>query len=418
MTRPAEPHPSSTERIICPQHFEDSYLRTFIAERLDDSREDTESCSFCSENPGVPFSEVVELVEDAIGRHFDTAADSGVPYAEGEWQWPTMDTWDVLDDLAEWGIAFEVVSELRQELEEEAWVRKGSPMRSASRRLQRGWQDFVQHVQNTSRFLLRPDRPRSEWDPDPDYDPREAVEAIGKVILHSFDLITTLKAGTPLFRARTFNDRRPEKAHEMVSPSPRQASQGRMNGAGISVFYGALDADTAAAEVYDGKDFVQVAELRPIRDLAIADLTKVPDLSPFDPAVKGGDFENAAFLKGFVRDVARPIVRDGREHFEYAPTQYLTEYLRWQLEPPYVELDGIAFPSARTEGTNIVVFVGPEGCLDDLQLPSGTKRPDGASQLLRLEPFAEVRTYGPPQSRVVRRAKVEAEGSQSGQRSP
>ena len=69
------------------------------------------------------------------------------------------------------------------------------------------------------------------------------------------------------------------------------------------------------------------------------------------------------FLDHFIDAVTRPVVPDGREHIEYAPTQVMTEYLRWV---PTRQIDGIAFPSSRsTDGAaSFVFFFGPESVED------------------------------------------------------
>ena len=51
--------------------------------------------------------------------------------------------------------------------------------------------------------------------------------------------------------------------------------------------------------MYDGKDFVAICRLRPLRPLTIVDLTKVPLLSPYDPKPTLQEFHRAAFLNQF-----------------------------------------------------------------------------------------------------------------------
>src|SRR5690606_22527909 len=100
------------------------------------------------------------------------------------------------------------------------------------------------------------------------------------------DLVMEIDKGTEVFRARTFNRGEPfTELHELVSPPPERAAQGRMNAAGISVLYAALDEATAVAEVYDGKTSVAMVTLRPMRDLRVLDLTSTAEVSPYDPAI-------------------------------------------------------------------------------------------------------------------------------------
>jgi hypothetical protein len=65
------------------------------------------------------------------------------------------------------------------------------------------------------------------------------------------------------------------------------------------------------------------------------------------------------FLSSFVSYITAPVIPDDRQHVEYAPTQLLTEYLRWVPDP---KLDGIALPSAQTGNRTYVLFFGRSDC--------------------------------------------------------
>jgi hypothetical protein len=147
-----------------------------------------------------------------------------------------------------------------------------------------------------------------------------------------------------------------------------------MNAAGISVFYGAKEADTCIAEVRAPVgSYVVLGRfeiIRPIRLLDLDVLTKVTtDCSWFAPefAVRSN---RAAFLRHLVREISKPIMpRD--EEFEYLPTQAVSEYLASCVEPP---IDGINFHSAQTarEGRNVVLFHHASG-VELYDLPEGAK---------------------------------------------
>jgi hypothetical protein len=79
--------------------------------------------------------------------------------------------------------------------------------------------------------------------------------------------------------------------------------------------------------------------------------------SAFDPD-SWDAFRRLRFLHNFAAEIAKPIIPDGRQHSENAPTQVLTEYLRFV---PSTKIDGIAYPSAHTGGTNVALFIQPEG---------------------------------------------------------
>ena len=160
-----------------------------------------------------------------------------------------------------------------------------------------------------------------------------------------------------------------------LGPPPSSlARAGRMNAAGISVFYGATEADTCIAEARApvGSSVVlgRFEIIRPVRVLDLDLLTKVAtDLSWFDPEFTTRS-NRAAFMRHLVEEISRPIMpRD--EEFEYLPTQVVSEYLASCIEP---RLDGIIFHSAQTarEGRNVALFHHAAG-VELYTLPEGTK---------------------------------------------
>ena len=70
------------------------------------------------------------------------------------------------------------------------------------------------------------------------------------------------------------------------------------------------------------------------------------------------------FLQDFIYDFSKPIDRDGKEHFEYVPTQVVTEYIRHRLvDNEGRKIDGILYKSAANSGKQaMVIFAGPEHC--------------------------------------------------------
>ena len=150
---------------------------------------------------------------------------------------------------------------------------------------------------------------------------------------------------------------------ELSAPPPTHATAGRMNSAGISVFYGSADAATAAAELRVPVGGVAVVgRFEIIRPLRLLDLTRLElvhnDLSYFHP-----DYftmhSHASFLRGFHREIRKPII-PGRETLEYLPTQVVAEYL-WTRGK--LAVDGLIFSSSQVSGgmTNIVLF--PHACV-------------------------------------------------------
>ena len=165
-----------------------------------------------------------------------------------------------------------------------------------------------------------------------------------------------------------------------------------MSPAGIPVFYGALDRDTAIAETLAhagaggtaSKVRVSWGTFRTLDSMRVLDLTSLEPVPGFFSSGRGSR-EALSFLRTFASEVARPIPQDGREHIEYVPTQVVAEYFRHVYEgADGSRIDGILYPSSvREGGTSCVLFVGAENCCDFADW-DGTDQPhrlglDGAS---------------------------------------
>lgn len=151
-------------------------------------------------------------------------------------------------------------------------------------------------------------------------------------------------------------------AENLGPPPSKKAGASRLSAAGISVMYASQDAETAIAEIagHGLENYACVGRFRATRALLILDLTKRPRV-PFpvlDPT-QWGTVQMAHFFEEFVAQVTRPIIPDGRHHIDYAPTQVLTEFLRWNPNPGRQPIDGIALPSSQTQHKTFVFFVDP-----------------------------------------------------------
>jgi len=194
-----------------------------------------------------------------------------------------------------------------------------------------------------------------------------------------------------LYRARAFQGesslreamKRPDR--DVGPPPANKAVPGRMNAAGITVFYGATEADVALAEVQPPVGSkVLIGHFQVLRNLRLLDIealrkVEVADGSVFDPD-HIRRLRRAAFLRSLSDRMARPVMPDDRT-LDYLPTQAIADFLANALDPP---LDGILYPSvqvgfpansgallaSRRIGRNVVLFhkaarVQPFDILDD-----------------------------------------------------
>jgi hypothetical protein len=369
---------------VCPQHIEDDFLRQFVKGGIDGQ---TWTCAICGQD-GSAVADVVEVVVDAVDKFFERANDAGVPFDEGDWVFPVIDTWDMLMDL---GIesSSSLFEAIEQKLGDDAWVPVGARFPNAEQLLDAGWVAFCDRVKHRSRFLFETTETDEYFGEIEQLGTLKFLdELLGAVIVLQRPRI--LQLGDVVFRARALGEpgQYPRSVKEYTSPPQVFASQGRMNPAGISYFYGSLEASTAAVEVHDGRDFAAVASFNPVRELELIDLTDVTIPSVFNSLVPLQLHQQARFLRNFASEISRPFIRDDRIHQEYVPTQAFTEYVRFRMDP---QVDGIAFSSARCEGTNVVLFADQSQCLG------------GAERTAMLAPQATISIieYGTPPTAVL-----------------
>jgi hypothetical protein len=136
----------------------------------------------------------------------------------------------------------------------------------------------------------------------------------------------------------------------MGMPPARLASNGRANPRGITYLYTASDSNTAISEVRPWKGaYVSVAELTPISDLKIIDLTLSAVSSPFYYMNLKRDIELERLLEELSLEFSKPVSPfDG--DIDYLPTQYIAELIKVE------GFDGFKFKSSLANGYNYVFF--------------------------------------------------------------
>ena len=389
---------SSREETICPAHIDDATLKRAVEECATEPK-----CSYCaaSNADGSPvaamFDDFMEHFMVGVRNRHGRADDEGVPWDEGEYVAATIyDSWDVAAEL--WCEAalgdypdeaqHEIGDHIAEAMRTESWVRRDWAWMPLDQQLIYSWDGFKELVKHQTRFLFIRSPGRRPEDPD-ELRPREMLEQIVEMLYERPE--TILAVETPLFRGRMCTEEPDldEFGADQLGPAPIQkAGANRMSPAGISMFYGATDADTAVAEIaaHSSQSWAVVGEFTPVGSLRIGDLSNLPaQASIFDT-----DYHRSVFLQQFVTDLTLPVVLDGREHIDYVPTQILTEYLRYSFPEP---LDGLQFPSAQGPGKNVVLFVGPGSCAES----------DRAEEHTRLILTAgSVRKY--PVARVIKRS--------------
>lgn len=174
-----------------------------------------------------------------------------------------------------------------------------------------------------------------------------------------------------LYRARVFqSDGALESAmahpERELGPHPKgRGRAGRMNAAGVSVFYGATDVEVALAEVRPPVGSrVLVGQFSITRNLRLVNLDELARIKPssrlslFNPdAVR--QYSRRDFLADLTHRLTMPVMPE-MEDQSYLITQVIADYLATKEE---LDVDGIYFKSAQISGgdddrpgRNVVLF--------------------------------------------------------------
>ncbi|MFI9487369.1 RES domain-containing protein [Promicromonospora sp. NPDC052451] len=388
------------EGSICFKHVTD----TSLARRLEEFATE-HTCVVCgrvgdpeTEPPfAVPLEELMYVVMETL-HHFYSDADAVLPWDSEDHVLvgTQLETWEVVDDVV--GGAFDegyndqindlVTEAIGYQVTWTPWLTD-----AATDGLEYAWEEFAEVAKFQSRMVVGLGEPT-----DP---PARLANFLDRVLMYAsaeLGLVMPLAAGTPLYRGRLCENPRSLMRHsDDLGPAPSgKAAANRMSPAGVALFYASADPQTALAEIagHGVEPMAVIGRFTNTRELRILDLTaKPPQISPFNLEHR----EHARmgrFLSTFVANITTPVIPDGRQHVEYAPTQLLTEYLRWVPKP---RLDGIALPSAQTTERTYVLFFGRADC-STLDGPAVAEHPasfaadDAEGPTLVLDPEAVV-TY-------------------------
>jgi hypothetical protein len=223
-----------------------------------------------------------------------------------------------------------------------------------------GWRDFEKELKTQARYFNRQAESwlRSLFDGIDVYRTR-----YGKPIVVDAGPDTDF---TELYRARVFQKseaklreamKRPDA--EIGPPPSLNATAGRLNAAGIGVFYGATESEVALAEVRPPVGSkVLVGRFEVVRRLKLLDLVAMKNISDepgslFDEGHRHR-LKQLEFMRGLSERLSKAVM-PGDQVLDYLPTQAIADFLATEASPP---LDGIIYPSVQI-GTDARSIHGP-----------------------------------------------------------
>lgn len=350
---------SADDKFVCDDCIEDDHLKQVIR-----SAANHDACDYCGRNGvacAAPLESVVEVVVDTLTYFFAQPAEAGVPRDNGEWLIDGTSTQEALDDLGLDGQP-ELIDDIVNSIYNDAWVEAAGGHWATSHNhevLRDSWMSFVEVVKHQSRFFFQNSKKSAISGPQ-ELEPASLLKAV-RSIISSCGLLRKIPANTTFFRVRERHgdeDWKPD-AEAMGAPPSERARAGRMNPAGISYFYSAVEKATAVAEVVKGPPTrVVAARFESARELIVIDLISLPSLPSIFDTARRELRESVLFLRNFVKSISQPVRKDGQEHLDYVPSQVVSEYFAVVMRAPKRRtIDGLLYPSAvRPGGKNLVLF--------------------------------------------------------------
>ena len=334
----------------------DTYLRHLVRVNLS-----TTGCTYCR-NPkrkAAPLSVLMDALLRGVKYSYNDEANAGYPY-DREFPIEYMGSEGVLQQVLasqdiEWNNA--LVRDVANAFTNTGWVDApdGEFMGSYHHeRLHWSWSSFANAVKHRSRFHFQTGK-RVRRHGDDLVGVHEMLPFLGQLV-RRHRLVRALPHTTVLHRVRP--GAWPHTVADLGAPPESKSRAGRMNPAGVPYLYLAFDEKTALAEtrVTHGQE-VTVSQWSPVRDLQVIDLSQaLRFVSVFSE--KRQEYEMVQFIAAFRDEISKTVAHDGSEHFEYVPTQVVSEYFAQAFTfGAGKRIDGLVYPSAVEDGgKNLVVF--------------------------------------------------------------
>lgn len=237
--------------------------------------------------------------------------------------------------------------------EDNMWIKKNPFELWWNEKMELQWKRFANMVKHSRRFtfLAMPNVNGT----------KNILEELDYIVLHTDGVLHQIPIGTIMYRTRSLDKELDDSFcfKDITSAPDDSAGQCRMSPAGVSMFYGAFDEETAIKESIktSNQKVLVIGEFKTVLELMVVDLTALPT----DVSIWMDKWEGAAFLKSFHKDITQPLLKDAKEAIEYVPSQIFTEYLRWMFTYKNGRhVDGLIYESCKTNKANVVLFCNNE----------------------------------------------------------
>lgn len=369
---------------VCTHHFEDKYLNQYI-----ENNGETGVCSYCGcKETIIDMRRLADHIAMIISIYYNDIDSECLPLASSYFdneneQIPGIkrvgcyavpenadiyeDTFEIMRDLGLHTDNDSLNDDIDHLIENNTWIKKNPFELWWNQKKELQWQRFSDMVKHSRRFtFLAMSRVAGNDD---------ILEDLGGILRNMDGILHPIPIGTTLYRTRSL-DKEPDDSFgftDITSAPDKYAGQCRMSPAGVSMFYGAFDMDTAVAEsikIANEKALV-IGEFKTTRELTVVDLIALPR----EVSIWMDKWEAVSFLKSFHKDITRPLINNAKEAIEYIPSQIFTEYLRWMFtDKQGRNIDGLMYRSCKTQKANVVLFCNNENSHKWLKLENLSTR--------------------------------------------
>nr|BEK71511.1 hypothetical protein KPHV_87380 [Kitasatospora purpeofusca] len=354
---------------VCADCVAEAALKKVVSDAA--STDDT--CDFCEGTPAADMDVLTEAFVNGLRTEYGQADDEGVPYANAEGGYhsaATWDTWDLVHDHSHVFANEALLEPMIEAIGERTWSRINWQLPRYNEQLASSWSNFCEQIQYKTRYVfwLHRNRQGEEETLGGEIPAGRILDQIGRHLL-DLGLLRDLPAGTTLWRARPVSDEELEAAASWgaaaLGTAPRQyaVKPNRMSPAGIPMFYGAFDQETAVQEVAQGTPMRLAAGAFELsHSCTVVDFTQLPPVpSMFDPEY-GRLARALTFLHQFVSQMATPV-DPKRDHIDYIPTQVVAEYLMKVFNPDR-PVHGIVYASSLNHQRCVVLDMDSTCCVE------------------------------------------------------
>jgi hypothetical protein len=364
---------SYDDKYVCAKCIVDDALGRIVT-----SNACSKKCTYCGRQSQEPIAAVLDIVTEHIAEciarvYTDPAEVLPWESREGGYQGATVyNLWELFEEVELCIEDEQLLEDITDSFDQNDWCVQDWLISSPSQRKVYAWLEFKEAVKHKRRYTFwsMGDEQEEEWHPD--YCPvGKTLDEIAASIRET-GLIKQIQTGTPIWRVRIHEEKEKLiKDSDFTAPPIKNAKySNRMSPAGVPMFYGAEDFDTAYKETVDpGKikgKLITGGCFKTSTLLRVLDLVDIPEVPSFFNKDAYDSRYNLIFLYKFARDLSEPIQRDGREHIEYVPTQAFTEYVRWEMKTNDGQfIDGIRYPSSKNGKSCYVLFCEQDECVDD-----------------------------------------------------